>query len=480
VARQAAFKAAVTVCISSLLPLQAAAEPVEATLAADLSGLEIRRCDQTSPDDCLTRTIPLPRRGDGRIASYFNLSPRARLLELATADRLAALAQDNGSGLLRFRLPEGLRVSAPWPLVERSETGAVYRFTGAPTGWDGRLALGALQQFELQPPGARLRVSVLDADPAPRAGEFRRWLQQGVEAISAISGSFPLDDVQVLVTPVGRSQGEVPWGQVMRGGFPAIHLFVDQTDPFDALLDDWTLFHEMSHLLIPLMNRRDMWLAEGLASYYQTVSRARAGQLGARLAWQKFLGGLNKGIAQADGRVFRDVLAEREWKTIRRVYWTGAAVLFKADIALRERSDNRQSLDRVLADFQRCCLPSQALWSARELLRRFDELAGGDPVFLPLAEHYLQQPGFPDVERDLERLGVSFDEGTGVVLDPSAPLAAVAAAIMAPAGQRRGFSVRPGGSRPDRPSPLRGDALNPGGSRYPEPAGCRPPVSPAA
>ena len=139
---------------------------------------------------------------------------------------------------------------------------------------------------------------------------------------------------------------------------------------------------------------------------------------------------MQNGIRQADaGRRFDEVLREGGWSHIRLVYWTGAAIFFKADVELRESTDNRQSLDSVLGEFQRCCLPSGRLWSARQLFAEFDRIAGR-PVFQPLADTYLRRTGFPDIDVELKQLGVIRKPGGGVALDATAPLANVAAGIM--------------------------------------------------
>ena len=35
--------------------------------------------------------------------------------------------------------------------------------------------------------------------------------------------------------------------------------------------DDWSVIHELSHLLLPYVQSEDAWLSEGAASYYHVV-----------------------------------------------------------------------------------------------------------------------------------------------------------------------------------------------------------------
>jgi hypothetical protein len=370
------------------------------------------------------------RGADAGLNRYFPLADTLRLVDLEELPGLAALQSHGGPISVRFLHSPDVRISAPWHLLTRSDTETHYRSTPPHRDWSGRIAIGQLSLHSLQLAGGELRVAITPGDPQPNQAQWLDWLQRGMEASAAVYGRFPLPSVQVLVIPVGESRGEVPWGQVMRGGAAAMHLFVDQTDPYPDLLDDWTLFHELSHLYLPLVRRDDAWLSEGLASYYQTVARVRSGLIDAGTGWAKLRGGMDNGIEQANpGLTYREAMAGGGWSRTRLMYWIGAAVFLRADIALRTRSDNVQSLDQVLGEFQRCCLPSRELWSADRLLGRFDEIVGR-PLFRPIAQETLGNRGFPNIDHDLAAIGISRRTDGAMRIEPGAPLAGVARAIM--------------------------------------------------
>ena len=48
---------------------------------------------------------------------------------------------------------------------------------------------------------------------------------------------------------------------------------------------DWVLVHEMIHLALPNLERRHVWLAEGTATYVESVARVQAGDLAAADVW---------------------------------------------------------------------------------------------------------------------------------------------------------------------------------------------------
>ena len=63
----------------------------------------------------------------------------------------------------------------------------------------------------------------------------------------------------------------------------------------------------------------------------------------------------------------------------------------------------------MLGKFQACCLPSDRVWTGKELLTKFDTLASA-PVFMPLYRRYADAAGFPDTSDIFERLGVSVSD----------------------------------------------------------------------
>ena len=92
----------------------------------------------------------------------------------------------------------------------------------------------------------------------------------------------------------GNSRSVVPFGRVIRDGGETVELFVDQTQPLDALLGDWTATHEFSHMLLPYIDSRQRWMSEGFSQYYQNVLLTRSGAYDEQYAWQKLYDGLER------------------------------------------------------------------------------------------------------------------------------------------------------------------------------------------
>jgi len=338
-------------------------------------------------------------------------------------------AQLPGDALLRFELPQGVNVSAPWQVLERRGNITRFHLSNTPPSWPARMAIGRFPVHELAVGDARLQLAILDAAPPADEAAVAAWLDEAARAVTTLYGRFPLPQAQLLLTPIGRQAEPVPWGQVLRGGEPSAHLFFDQTRPPREWRDDWTAVHELSHMLLPYISRRDAWLSEGFASYYQNVLRARAGLISETDAWRKLAAGFGRGQNGTRRGVSLDAAtrAMRRERAFMRVYWSGAAIALIADMRLRQ-IDADLSLDLALSRLAACCLPSPRLWTAQQTLQRMDELVGHE-VFVTLAERYRGSDLFPNVDELLLRLGV-IGRGDTLHFDESAELAPLRRALM--------------------------------------------------
>ncbi|MBX9629770.1 MAG: hypothetical protein K2X67_04540 [Burkholderiales bacterium] len=344
--------------------------------------------------------------------------------------RPAQLAPDEDIEV-SFALPEGLAVSTPWRPVEPAREWPSYRIGHAEFDRPSAVAFGWFKEIPVEVPGAVLRLAILDGAPPADVDAMRTWIHDAAMSVAGVHGRFPVASPQILVVPGARAQEPTPWAYVLRGGQAAAHFFVNQRRPLRDYIEDWTAPHELSHLLLPYVTSHDAWLAEGMATYYQNVTRARSGAITPNEAWQRMHAGFKRGrdsavkgmtLEQATVRMFRD-------GGYMRVYWSGAAMLLLADVELRSRSDNRQSLDTVLAQFADCCLDPNPEWTARQVFDKFDELSGTD-VFRRLYDAHVAATAFPDLAQLYADIGLEALGGK-VELKSDAPRIDVRDAIMA-------------------------------------------------
>lgn len=245
---------------------------------------------------------------------------------------------------LHFILPEGWQASMPWP---RSGDGSFE--VGAGSAWRSAIgAFGRFSELRREVAGGQLRVAVLPGVDDLDSNAIADWLAAVGSEVARQEGGFPQAQLQVLVVPLPGVDRPVPWGEVTRGGGSAVHLLIGAEASQAALREDWTAWHEFSHLLHPYLGQRGRWLTEGLASYYQNLLRARSGEFSAIEAWRRLRAGFERGIsASADSSTPLELsAARRERGSTMRVYWGGAAFWLETDLRLQATGDSVSALLR--------------------------------------------------------------------------------------------------------------------------------------
>lgn len=272
----------------------------------------------------------------------------------------------------------------------------------------GTAAAREPDQRVLRAGDSELRVSVIDVADRDRAELLQRWIAETSAAPLSVFGRFPLRSAQVRVKQIDRDDDSpVPWGQTLRSDGVAVLLFVRKDATLQQLLEDWTAVHELSHLFHPYLGDRGRWLAEGLASYYQNVLRARVGLLDEEDAWQRLDGGFQRGRRALSGVRLDELRVGRSGGTMR-VYWAGAAYWLEADLALRARGS---SLDAVLSEYARCCLGDGTARVAPDAFAMaLDRIAGSD-VFVSRYLRYAAAESFPSAEGAYRELGIEVAHG---------------------------------------------------------------------
>lgn len=259
----------------------------------------------------------------------------------------------------------------------------------------------------------------LDRDEASRD----RWLASAARASALVTGRVPFDRLTAIVGPAPDVPSmPVLFGIAGRGMRPTVTLWTSEHATEAALVTDWTAVHELAHLLTAYLEGEDAWLSEGLATYYQEVLRARAGLVPEADAWRAILEGLDRGRATPGPPALREAARTMHaTHAYGRVYWGGAALVLRADVAYRRAGS---SLDAAVA----------RAWEHRgeraddaQLIRWLDGVEDG--VLARLATAGLDAEAFPDVSDELAWLGVHRTDGQ-VVLDDAAPGAAARRALM--------------------------------------------------
>jgi hypothetical protein len=423
---------------------------VEAQLAGGVTKLQARNGTTSRLEGLRTcDDMPLKARGNGIITSESDGCVRYSYpLRSSQRERMAlpddvvvsipsewlwlpSLAEEDRLRI-ELKVPTGLECSVPWVAAGPG----VYYLEASPLSSRGAVIIGHFSQHDLDIPGGRLRVALIDSPDNPLEEiNIIAWLRSSATDVAGVSGRFPNPQPQIIVQSGEsrrdrRSRSAVPFGYVIRDGGETVRFYVDAGRPLDDYLGDWTATHEFSHLLLPYIASEQKWISEGFASYYQNVLLARRGVYTEENAWWRLVRSFRRAAEISRPPALNDISEHSFGKVRMLIYWSGAAIALMADTRLRELSGGSESLDTVLARLQECCLPSKRTWQGAEFFNQLDELSPY-PIFAELYEKYAHRRGMPDMVEIYDDLGIK-PGADGVILASQAKLAEVRRAIMSP------------------------------------------------
>ncbi len=379
--------------------------------------------------ECLSyvaRLGDVARSGDrevgARVGETLLVAPQQWLLwDIAETEREAAVT-----------MPAGYAFAPPWQELAPADGAAArrYRIPATPSSWSALVAVGRFEEMRLPIGNALARLTILGATNAEQRATLRGWVERALAATATGYGELPLPQVQIVLF-AGNGRGRaVGFGQSLRGQGNAVHIQVDANAGAAALDADWTAVHEFSHWAHPYLGDDGAWLAEGLASYWQYVLRARAGVLTPQQAWAGLDAGFGRGRSTADdsltlGELSQAMHARRAYYA---VYWSGAAFWLTADVELRRASGGRIGIDTALQRFHACCLQRKREWGAEEFVSKLDALIGSEVLRRNFRE-FSARRGFLPLDPLYARLGLRRD-GDALQLVDGAPDAAIRDAIL--------------------------------------------------
>jgi hypothetical protein len=249
---------------------------------------------------------------------------------------------------------------------------------------------------------------------AERTPALDAWVERAATAVAGLYGRFPVAHVRIVVE---RTDGRAIHGTTFGGRVIRMRVGAGA-----AFADDWTLTHEMLHLAFPDLDERHHWMEEGLATYFEPIARARAGQLAIDRYWRELFDGLPNGLPVASDRGLDRT------PTWGRTYWGGALFWFLADVEIRERTGNRRAADDALRAILAAGGDGSTRWPIARVLAVGDRATGTD-VLASLYERMATHPYPVDLAALAARLGVRI--GATVSYDDGAPLAGIRKAITA-------------------------------------------------
>jgi len=262
---------------------------------------------------------------------------------------------------------------------------------------------------------------LIDIDPRVTVShaEVGAWVRRAAVAVSGYLGHFP---VKHLLVRVHRGGGGAVGGGVTHGD-SLIDVRLGRSARNADLERDWIMTHEMFHLAFPTLERRYLWMMEGLSDYLEPVARARAGQLRAEDVWRELVEGLPQGLPGPDDRGLDNT------PTWARTYWGGDLFWLLADVRIHVRTHNHRGVEDAIRAILADGGNGGVNWPLEKVLAVGDR-ATGVPVLKELHDELGNQPGHVDLDALWRQLGVKYNDGA-VSFDDTAPWAAVRVAITA-------------------------------------------------
>ncbi|MGA8278936.1 MAG: hypothetical protein WB784_12180 [Rhodanobacteraceae bacterium] len=289
---------------------------------------------------------------------------------------------------------------------------ATFPGIGAASLAPGRLAIG----------GGEIEVTFAPGPLAVTRQQALDWVATAARAVTHYYGRFPVAHLDLRIVPRRHGITGTTYGGSTGSAMTRILLGAD-TDGAD-LEHDWVMTHEMVHLAFPLMREEHHWIEEGLATYIEPIARAQIGTLAASEVWRQLVQGLPKGLPRTDDRGLDRT------PTWGRTYWGGALFCLRADLEIREATNNRYGLRDALRGLLAAGGNIETHWPIGRALEVADR-AVGVHVLETLYARMRDAPDPIDLDALWRRLGV-VPVGHSVRFDDSTPLAAIRRRITAP------------------------------------------------
>lgn len=252
--------------------------------------------------------------------------------------------------------------------------------------------------------------------------QILNWIKNSAEVVAKYYGQFPVNSARVLIVPTAGKG--VKGGQAFGYKGAAIRVFVGQQSDYTDLKKDWIAIHEMIHLALPNTHQRHIWLAEGLSTYIESISRVQAGQLSEEFVWKGFIKAMPYGLPK-EGDKGLDYT-----HTWGRTYWGGALFCLLTDIEIRKQTNNKMGLQDALIGLIKKGGNNERIWSILEIIEATDYVTGKKVVY----EQYMKMYNTP-IKTNLEelwtKLGINKD-GDKITFNRDAPLAKIRQAIFSP------------------------------------------------
>jgi len=218
--------------------------------------------------------------------------------------------------------------------------------------------------------------------------KLKEWLISVTDATISTLGRYPFE-LDFYMHRRNNSREPVPWANTERYDGQGVHFHVDPSFSSQDFLDDWTAPHEISHLSLPYLGRKQAWFAEDYASYMQYQVMEQLGIYSKSDVERRYDIKLERAIPhyQKEQDMISIARSLQQSHLYPQLYWGGATYFMILDRRLSEDFDT--SLLQLVKEYQECCRLGDD--SLEELLDSWDRIIG-EPVCIELLHQYQTIP----------------------------------------------------------------------------------------
>ncbi len=231
-----------------------------------------------------------------------------------------------------------------------------------------------------------MQLNGLEEFPKAEQQKLKLWLEQSFTAANQVVGPYPLF-TQVYLSRRTASE-PVPWAYTQRMNKQQVFFQVDSSFALGEFQQDWTAAHEFSHLALPLLDREDLWFAEGFASYmqYQVLQQQQQLTGGPAFWYQQKLQQVAPLLLASELALVTQLKLWLQQRRYKAAYWGSTLFFMEANQKLQQQGT---SLPELIQRYQRQNrLKDENL---QQLISSLDALLNSQ-VFGPLLQKYQQQP----------------------------------------------------------------------------------------
>lgn len=207
--------------------------------------------------------------------------------------------------------------------------------------------------------------------------KLRNWLEVAQNATEKTVGKYPF--AVDLYIAAKKANEPVPWANTWREEIQSIYFYVETRFSQQRFIDDWTSYHEFSHLALPFLGSKNRWFAEGFASFMQYQIMSKAGVLKKSVA-QSYQFKLSPHLAkyQNDDSAMETIKTLFKTRQYKAGYWASAWFFILADQQLKLQDS---SMIEIIRKYQACCRMKDA--TLEDVIASWDNLATR-PIFANL------------------------------------------------------------------------------------------------